>query len=108
MRDIELCGLLDAVGETGFLVHGLGDGNVDFLSIVKVCADFVAEFAFGEFDVVLGGPFAGHQVEESVINVDLVISLQCDVKVPIGIHYGERGGHPCCGWKGRDLPISFG
>jgi hypothetical protein len=71
-----VCVLLDAVGETGLLVHGLGDGNVDFLSVVKVCADFVAEFAFGELDIVLGGAFAGHQVEETIVNVNLLISFR--------------------------------
>ena len=69
--------LRDTVGETGFLVHSLGDGNIDFLSVIKVCADFVAEFAFGKLDVVLGGTFAGHQVEETIINVNLSVSVSC-------------------------------
>jgi hypothetical protein len=67
--------LRDTVRKTGFLVHGFGDGDVDFFSVVKVCADFIAEFAFGDFDVVLGGTFVGHQVEETIIDVNLMLTF---------------------------------
>jgi hypothetical protein len=63
--------LRDTVRKTSFLIHGFGDGDEDFFSIVKVCADFIAEFTFGDFDVVFGGSFVGHQVEETIINVNL-------------------------------------
>jgi len=61
------------VRKTGFLVHGFGDGDVDFFSIVKVCADFIADFSLGEFDVVFGGTFAGHQTEKSLVNVNQLV-----------------------------------
>jgi len=69
--------LRDTVGKTGFLVHGFGDGNVDFFAVVKVCTDFIAEFAFGDFDVIFSGTFVGHQVEETIVNVNLS-ELACD------------------------------
>lgn len=65
--------LYGAIGETSFLVKGLGDRDVDFLSIVEVCLDFVAEFAFGDLHVVLCRPFSSHQAKEIVINIDLGI-----------------------------------
>jgi len=61
------------VRKTGFLVHGLGDGDVDFLSVVEVGADFIAKFPFGDFDVVFGGTFVGHQVEETIIDVNQLV-----------------------------------
>ena len=69
--------LRDTVGKTGFLVHGFGDGDVDFFSVIKVCTDFLAEFAFRDFDVVFGATFVGHQVEETIVNVNLPESA-CD------------------------------
>src|SRR5277367_5127341 len=72
MRDWVRGGCLcDTVRKTGFLVHGFGDGDVDFFSIIKVCADFIADFPLGEFDVVFSGTFAGHQTEKPLINVNL-------------------------------------
>jgi hypothetical protein len=63
--------LRDTVGKTGFFVHGLGDGDVEVFPVVEVCADFLAEVAFGKLDVVLGGAVTQQQVEEVVIDVDL-------------------------------------
>jgi len=65
-----LCG---AIGKASLLVHGLGDGDVNFLSIVEVCLNFLAELAFRDLDVVLGRPFSSHQAEEIVIDIDLRI-----------------------------------
>jgi len=68
----ELClSLGGAVRKTGFLIHGLGDGNIKFLSVVEISADFIAEFALGDLDVVLLGTFSRQQIEEFIINVDL-------------------------------------
>lgn len=67
-KGVRLCG---AVGKTSFLVHGLGDGDINLLAVVKVGLDFIADFAFGDFDIVLGGTFGSHQAEETVIDIDL-------------------------------------
>ena len=66
-----LCGTMR---KTGFFVHGFGDGDVDFFSIVKVCADFLADFPLRKFDIVLRGTFAGHQIKKPLVNVDLLIN----------------------------------
>jgi len=113
-REVTFKSLYGAIGKTSFLVHGLGDGDVDFLSIVEVCLDFVADFAFRDLDIVLGRPFSSHQVKKIVINIDLGIishgTRAIEVRkrwIPIDIQFWRRWGHPCCGWKGRDLHISF-
>jgi hypothetical protein len=67
--------LCDTIRKTGLLVHGLGDGDVNVLSFLKVCADFLACFTLRDFDVVLGGAFVGHQAKESVLDVDLTHAL---------------------------------
>lgn len=64
--------LCDTIRETGLLIHGLGDGDVKVLSVVKVCAEFIACFTLRDLDVVLGGAFVGHQAEKSVLDVDLM------------------------------------
>lgn len=114
--ELEKGSLCDTVGKTGLLVHGFGDGDVDFLPIVKVCADLIADFSLGEFDVVLCSTFAGHQTEKSLVNVNLPVShvLSSNTKekgvwgmVPIGIQCEQHWGRPCCEWRDRDLRISF-
>jgi len=71
-----LCG---AVGKTSFLAHGLGDGDIDLLAIVKVCLDLIADIAFGDFDVVLGSTFGGHQAEETIIDIDQLVLSSVNV-----------------------------
>jgi len=106
-------GLCDTVGKTGLLVHSLGDGDVNLLSIIEVCTDLISNFALGELDIVLGGTFAGHQTEKSLVNVNLPISLAPQKTqwregiVPIGIQCEKHWGRPCCEWRDRDLRISF-
>jgi len=74
-----LCRLCNTVRKTSFLIHCLGDGDVDFLSIFEICLDFLAKFAFGDFNVVLGATVGSQQVEEIIVKVDLEFS-QCDQK----------------------------
>ena len=70
-RCLLLVGLCDTVRKTSFLIHGFSDGNEDLFPVVKVCADFIAKFTFGDFNIIFSGPFIGHQTEETFVNIDL-------------------------------------
>jgi hypothetical protein len=74
---VDLCG---TIRKAGFLVHSFSDGDVNFLSIIKVCADFIAEFPLRDFDIVFGRTLTGHQTEKPLINVDLQILVFTHVK----------------------------
>ena len=59
------------VGDGLLLTHGGDDGDEEVLALVEVVLDLLAELAVGELDVVLGGAVLGHEVEETVVDVDL-------------------------------------
>ena len=92
-------------------VHGGDDGDEEILAIFETGGDFLAQVAFGDLDIVLGVTLAIHQVEETIINVDLSMpSILEDescggVYARVGIRYGGRWERPCCGWRGKYLPV---
>jgi hypothetical protein len=49
------------------------------LAVVKVGLDLLAKFALGDLDVVLAGTILGHQVEETVVDVDELVFSSADV-----------------------------
>lgn len=61
--------------KTGFLIHCLGDGDVNFLAIFEICADFIAEVTFGDFNVVFRRTIRGQQVKEVIVDVDLLSAI---------------------------------
>lgn len=46
--------------------HGGNDGNSDLLAILESGFNVLAEFSFGDLDVVLGGTVLQHQVQEAL------------------------------------------
>lgn len=59
------------VGDGLLFAHGGDDGDEEVLALVEVGLDLLANVALGDADVVLGGTVLGHQVQETVIDVDL-------------------------------------
>jgi hypothetical protein len=54
-----------------FLAHSANDGDQEIFSIVKVGLDLFAEIALGDFDVVFSDAILGHEVEKTVIDINL-------------------------------------
>lgn len=75
-------------GEAVFLAHGRDDGDHEILAIVEGGLDLVAELTVGDTDVVLGVTVVGHQVQETVVNVDQLVLLTSDVG---DVHVVRRG-----------------
>lgn len=46
--------------------HGSNDGNSDLLAILESGFNVLAEFSFGDLDVVLGSSVLQHQVQEAL------------------------------------------
>ena len=59
------------VGDGLFFTHGGDNGNKEILAVVEVALDLLAEVTLGDTDIILGGTILSHQVEETVIDVDL-------------------------------------
>ena len=53
------------------LAHSRDDGDEEILAFLKAGLDFLANVTLGDLDVVLGDTVVGHQVEETVVDVDL-------------------------------------
>lgn len=69
MHLIALGRLLD--GDGLLLTHGRDDRDKEILALVEVALNLLAEVAVGDLDIVLGSTVLGHQVEETVIDVNL-------------------------------------
>jgi len=61
------------------LAHGTDDRDKEILAIIETGLDFLAKIAFGDLDVVFGGAIGGHEVEETIIDVDELVFLTTDV-----------------------------
>ena len=59
------------VGDSLLLTHGRDDSDEQILALIEVGLDLLAKVALRKLDVVLGGTILGHEVEETVIDVDL-------------------------------------
>ena len=53
------------------LAHGRDDGDQQIFAVFEARGDLVNHFTLGDFDIILGGTILSHQVEETVIDVDL-------------------------------------
>lgn len=54
------------------LSHSADDSNKQVLALIEVSLDLLAEFVVGDLNIVLGGTVGGHEVEETIIDVNLV------------------------------------
>ena len=54
-----------------FLSHSGHDGNNEFLAGVEVILNLFADITLGDLDIILGSAIRSHEIEESVINVNL-------------------------------------
>ena len=70
-------GLLERDGL--LFTHGRDNGNEQVLSVVKALLDLLAQISFGDLDVVLGDTFRGHEIEETIINVDELVFSTADI-----------------------------
>ena len=59
------------VGDGLLLTHGGDDGDKEVLALVEVVLDLLAQLTVRELNVVLGSSILSHQVEETVIDVNL-------------------------------------
>ena len=66
--NVELSG-----GEKTYLLlaHGRDDGDKEVLALIEVALDLLAEVTLRQLDVVLGGTVLSHEVQETVVDVDL-------------------------------------
>ena len=58
-------------GDGLLLTHSRDDGDQQVLAIFEASGDLVTHLTLRDFDIVLGGTILSHQVEETVIDVDL-------------------------------------
>jgi len=70
-------GLLDRHGL--LLAHSADDRDEQVLSILEVLLNLLAQITFRDLDVVLGDTFLGHQVEETIIDIDKCVFGTIDV-----------------------------
>jgi len=69
--------LLD--GEGGFFTHSGDNSNQKVLTSLELGGDFLSEIALWDFDVVFGGAVLGHEIEETVVDVDKLVFNAVDV-----------------------------
>jgi len=53
------------------LAHSADDSDQEILAIIKAGLDFLAKVTFRDLDIILSSTVGGHEVKETVINVDL-------------------------------------
>ena len=53
------------------LAHSRNDGDQEVLAFVKVGLNLGAEFTLRDLNIIFGGTILGHEVEETVVDVDL-------------------------------------
>ena len=53
------------------LAHGRDDGDEQVLAVIEVGLDLLAEVTLRDLDVVLRGTVLSHEVEETIVDVDL-------------------------------------
>lgn len=68
------------VAKSHFLAHGRDNSDDQVLAFLKFSLNGLAEVALGDFDIVLGGTFSSHQIEETVVDVNLYHMVNNQVK----------------------------
>ena len=74
--------------EAVLLAHSRDDGDHEVLAVVEGGVDLVTELTVGDTDVVLGVTVVGHEVKETVVDVDELVLLTLDVG---DVHVVGRG-----------------
>jgi hypothetical protein len=59
-------------GDGLLLAHGADDGDKEILALLKAGRDLLAKLAFRDSNVVLGIAILVHQVEETIVDIDLM------------------------------------
>ena len=62
-------------GDGPLFTHGGDDGDKEIFTVIEVALDLLANVALRDTNVVLGGTILGHQVQETIIDVDLSARL---------------------------------
>jgi len=66
-------------GDGLLFTHGRDDGDKQVLALIKVGLDLLAQITLRDLDVVLGNTVLGHEVEETIVDVDELVFVTADV-----------------------------
>lgn len=96
-----------------FLVHGRNDGHEKIFAFVKVSLNLTTDVTLWNFNIVLRVAVWIHQIQETVVDVDLVLYFNIVAEFSLktkgsraGIPDGGRWAHPYCEWMEIYLPVS--
>ena len=51
--------------------HGSDDGDEQIFTSIKVTANLGAKITLGDLDIIFRGTVVGHEIKETIIDVDL-------------------------------------
>jgi hypothetical protein len=57
-----------------FLAHGADDSDQQIVACIKAIYNLFADIAFGDFNVIFGSTIGSHEIEETVVDVNLLAS----------------------------------
>ena len=90
--------------------HGRDDRDKEIFTFFESSQDLSANVTLWGLNIVLRGSVRGHQVKETIINVDLentngypstadvfIYKNSFKKHLQVGILYAGRWGRPCCG-----------
>ena len=78
------------VGNGLLLTHSGDDGDKEILAVIEARLDFLADVTIGYFDIILGSTILSHEVEETIVNVDLYAERSKDEQEEKGERRGIR------------------
>jgi len=61
------------------LAHSADDSDQEILAIIKASLDLLSKVAVRDLDIVLSSTVGGHEVKETVINVDELVFVTLDI-----------------------------
>ena len=70
--------------------HGADDGDKQVLAFIEVTLDLLAKVAIRDLDIIFGSTVSSHEVEETVVNVNLVRNKRDEKR---GQAYTSRSTH---------------
>lgn len=65
--------------KTVLLTHSGNNGDHEVLAVIESSLDLLTKITIGNTDIVLGVTIVGHEVEETVVNVDELVLVTLDV-----------------------------
>ena len=78
------------VGDGLLLTHSGDNGDKEILAVIEARLDFLADVTIGYFDIILGSTILSHEVEETIVNVDLYAERSKDEQEEKGERRGIR------------------